>query len=148
MPLLVSISGDFKDSENSFGYRYYQDPVIHAIYPHYGPKNGETYVQIWGDHFLNFDQNLRCGFGTKEVPAYFMSNTYMYCYSPQSDVVLKRMPFSITMNNQQSTPQDVPYWYYPSVSISKLIPNRGPDEGGTRVLLKGHHFHPFVDKLD
>ena len=72
----------------------------------------------------------------------------MYCYSPQSDVVLKQMPFSLTLNNQQNTPQDVPYWYYPMTSISRLIPNRGPDEGGTRVMLKGNHYNPFVDKPD
>ena len=40
VPLTVSVTGDFRDSENNFGYRYYKDPVIWAIYPSYGPKNG------------------------------------------------------------------------------------------------------------
>ncbi len=53
--------------------------MIHAIYPRYGKKNGGTYVQIWGENFLNFDQYLRCAFGTKESPAYFVDEHYLYC---------------------------------------------------------------------
>ncbi|MFM7854226.1 MAG: hypothetical protein ACKO96_20455 [Flammeovirgaceae bacterium] len=32
-----------------------------------------------GENFLNFDQNLRCGFGTSEVKAYYVSPNYIIC---------------------------------------------------------------------
>jgi hypothetical protein len=42
--LSVSIIGDFTDSIDSEPFRYYENPVVTAIYPHYGPKDGETVV--------------------------------------------------------------------------------------------------------
>lgn len=40
----ISMTGDFSDVINSLVYRYYTPTKIHAIYPHYGPKDGETVV--------------------------------------------------------------------------------------------------------
>jgi len=44
VPFTVSLTGDFSDIENSVPYRYYPASRIHAIYPRYGPKDGETVV--------------------------------------------------------------------------------------------------------
>ncbi|PCJ22450.1 MAG: hypothetical protein COA94_09105 [Rickettsiales bacterium] len=55
VPFTVSLEGDFSDCENSVAYRYYKDPKVWAIYPRYGKKNGGTWVQVWGENFLNFD---------------------------------------------------------------------------------------------
>ncbi len=100
VPFTVSLTGDFSDIENSVPYRYYKDPVIHAIYPRYGEKDGKTRVEVWGENFLNFDQFTRCNFGSKSVPAVFVNSNYMYCHSPPSDVVEKAIPFSTTLNMQ------------------------------------------------
>lgn len=40
----ISLSGDFSDTQNSLPYRYYLNPTVHAIYPRYGPKDGDTVV--------------------------------------------------------------------------------------------------------
>jgi hypothetical protein len=37
------------------------------------------------------------------------------------------------------------FWYYSWPAISELVPDRGPDTGGTHVLLKGRNFFPFKD---
>eukprot|EP01022_Parablepharisma_sp_SALTPOND_P004399 TRINITY_DN120219_c4_g1_i1.p1 TRINITY_DN120219_c4_g1~~TRINITY_DN120219_c4_g1_i1.p1 ORF type:complete len:1747 (-),score=99.47 TRINITY_DN120219_c4_g1_i1:2673-7913(-) len=144
VPFTISLTGDFTDSANSIRYRYYPDPKITAIFPKYGRKNGGTLIEIWGENFLNFDQYLRCAFGPRETPAYFVDEHYIYCYSPPSDTVDAPMPLSITMNDQQFS-QSIDYWYYEFPSIYMLDPNRGPDTGGTHVLLKGNNFDPFVD---
>jgi len=34
---------------------------------------------VWGENFLNFDQYLRCAFGSKTTPAYFVDEHYLYC---------------------------------------------------------------------
>ena len=140
----ISLTGDFKDSAANVKYRYYPDPEIIAIFPRYGQMNGDTVVDIWGKNFLNFRQYLRCGFGPKEVEAEFIDEGYIRCVSPPSDVVDAPMPLAVTLNSQQfSNPID--YWYYELPSIFMLDPPRGPDTGGTHVLLKGNNFDPFMD---
>lgn len=42
--LLVSLTGDFSDTADSEVFRYYLPPEVHAIYPRYGIKDGETTV--------------------------------------------------------------------------------------------------------
>ena len=123
-------------------YRYYKEPIIDYIYPRYGKKNGGTLVEVYGKNFLNFDQNLRCAFGSIEVKAYYVSNDYMICYSPFSDVVQKELPFSISLNNQQNTRQNVEYIYYDFPQVARLEPGKGPDTGGTKVHIRGQYFNP------
>jgi len=67
----------------------------------------------------------------------------MICESPFSDVVEKAIPFTISLNNQQNSKDDMSYWYYSWPAITELVPDRGPDAGGTKVLLKGRNFYPF-----
>lgn len=64
--------------------------------------------------------------------------------SPESDVVNSPMPIGITLNDQQFS-NKIDYLYYEFPSIFMLDPNRGPDTGGTHVLLKGNQFDPFID---
>lgn len=94
----MSLVGDFSDSTNTVPYRYYKPTRIFGIYPRYGPKDGNTFVQVWGENFLNFDENTRCNFGSKSVPAHYISSTFMTCMSPFSDVVEKGIPFSVSLN--------------------------------------------------
>lgn len=145
IPLTVSLIGDFTDSLNSIPFRYYVKPHIDYIYPRYGPKDGNTLVEVFGKNFLNFDQNLRCGFGSREVKAIFISSTYMICYSPMSDVIQKKLPFSISLNNQQNTLEEINFVYYENPQVFKLVPYRTPDTGGETIKVKGQNFNPMVD---
>jgi hypothetical protein len=99
VPFTISMTGDFSDVINSLTYRYYLPTRIFAIYPRYGPKDGETIVQVWGENFINFEDRSRCAFGTKTVKATFINSNYMICESPFSDVVEKAIPFTISLNN-------------------------------------------------
>jgi len=38
------LTGDFSDVGNTIPFRYYNPPKIYAIYPRYGPKDGDTVV--------------------------------------------------------------------------------------------------------
>ena len=40
------------------------------------------------------------------------------------------------------------YWYYNWPAIEQLVPERGPESGGTKVVLHGRNFYPFKDILD
>ena len=142
----VSLTGDFSDVTNSLPFRYYPPSRIYAIYPRYGPKDGDTVVQVWGENFLNFEQTTRCAFGTKSVLATFINSNYMICVAPFSDVVEKPIPFTVSLNNQQNSKDTIFYWYYSWPSINELVPDKGPDAGGTKVLVKGRNFFPFKDE--
>jgi hypothetical protein len=100
----VSLTGDFSDTGNSLAFHYYVDPIVNLIEPIYGPKNGGTTVTVYGANFQDFDQYLRCSFGTKSVTAQYLGPGKLYCKSPYSDTVIARMPFRVTMNNQQWAP--------------------------------------------
>jgi len=86
------------DTTDSEPFRYYPPTRVHAIKPRYGPKDGNTLVEVWGEHFLNFDDNTRCNFGSVSVKAHYIDNGYMKCVSPFSDVVEKPIPFSVSLN--------------------------------------------------
>ena len=103
-------------------------------------------MDILGENFLNFDQTTRCAFGTKTVQATFINSNYMICVSPFSDVVEKPIPFTVSLNNQQNSRDTMFFWYYSWPSINELVPDRGPDSGGTKVLVKGRNFFPFKDE--
>ena len=44
--------------------------------------------------------------------AHYISNTYMTCISPFSDVVEKPIPFSVSLNKQQNSREKIDFWYY------------------------------------
>ena len=149
VPFTISLLGDFTDTLNSIPYRYYDEPKIIYISPRSGPKDGNTLVDVYGEGFLNFDQNLRCGFGSKEVKGKFINSNHIQCVSPFSSIVQRKLPFSISLNNQQNTQDDIPYVYYENPTIYRIEPNnRGPDSGGTVILLRGANFHPFKELQD
>ena len=143
---MISLTGDFTDSADSEPFRYYNNTRVWAIYPRYGPKDGGTVVQVWGDNFLNYDENLRCNFGTKSVKATFKNEHYLICSAPFSDNTNKPITFSISMNKQQQSRDMIEYWYYSNPILAKLEPKYGPEEGGNEIILMGSNMHPFIDE--
>lgn len=77
-----------------------------------------------------------------------MSDSFLFCRSAVSDVVGKAMPFSVSLNRQQNSEDDVEYWYYNDPNLDKLEPNFGPIKGGALVVIKGNNFKPFDSKMD
>lgn len=145
----VSLTGDFSDSLNSVNFQYYPKTLIHAFYPRYGPKDGATPVKVWGENFIDFGEDeTRCSFGTRSVPAKVYNSTYLECRSPQSDVVEKPIPFTVSLNNQQNSRDTLMYYYYNWPAVEQLVPNRGPEQGGTVITVQGRNFFPFREMLD
>jgi hypothetical protein len=144
----VSLNGDFAEVSSSIPYRYYSPTSVSAIYPRYGPKDGDTVVQVWGENYLDLGDDFRCNFGTKSTKAHLITSKYLWCRAPQSDVVGKPMPFSVSINRQQNSKDKHDYWYYNDPSITKDEPDYGPMSGGTKVTLKGSSFYPFDYKND
>ena len=141
--LSVSLTGRFDDVYSSQPYRYYNPVHVDAIYPRYGPKDGDTVVQVWGKNFLDLGDDFRCNFGTRSTKANFINENYIWCRAAPSDVVDRPMPFSVSLNRQQNSLQKLDYWYYNDPRIAKISPDYGPLSGGTKVTLRGSGFLPF-----
>jgi hypothetical protein len=77
------------------------------------------------------------------VPATVINDTYLECISPQSDVAVKPIPFTVTQNAKQFSLDTMFYWYYNFPSIEEILPHQGPESGGTEITLKGKNFAPF-----
>lgn len=139
----VSLTGKFNDVYSSLPYRYYEPTYVSHIYPRYGPKDGDTVVQVWGNNFLDLGDDFRCNFGSRSTKAYFVSPSFLWCRSAFSEVVGKAQPFSVSLNRQQNSPQDVEYWYYNEPEVAKVLPDFGPIKGGSQIIIKGNNFMPF-----
>lgn len=145
----MSLTGDFTDCDTRLDFEYFPPTVITKIWPRYGPKDGDTPVKVWGQHFKDFgDENTLCGFGTRTTKATVFNDTYIECKSPPSDVVAKPIPFTISLNKQQNSRDTLFFWYYNFPQIQSLTPDRGPEDGGTVITLEGREFYPFKDYLD
>lgn len=139
----VSLSGNFDDSASSIPYRYYNNLEVHAIYPRYGPKDGDTVVQVWGKNFIDFGDDFRCNFGTRSTKAHMITSDFLWCRAPASDVVARPMPFSVSLNRQQNSRDKHMYWYYNMQSIWEVIPDYGSMTGDTKIMIKGNNFKPW-----
>jgi len=80
--LTVSLTGNFDDASSSLPYRYYNKLHVTGIYPRYGPKDGDTVVQVWGENFIDLGDDFRCNFGTKSTKAHFVDSGYLWCRTP------------------------------------------------------------------
>jgi hypothetical protein len=91
---------------------------LERIFPRYGPKDGwdealvKDDIQIWGQNFKQIKGETLISFGTHAVVATVVNSTYLTCKSPQSDVVAKPIPISISQNGAQYSPSTLYYYYY------------------------------------
>ena len=54
----------------------------------------------------------------------------------------------VTLNGLDTTTEEIKFFYYPELSIHRVIRNNGPMTGGTHTVLKGTGFtHPHVCQL-
>lgn len=109
----------------------------------YGPKDGDTVVQVFGKNFLDLGDDFRCNFGTRSTQAFLINENAIWCRSAHSDVVERPIPFSVSLNRQQNSVQNVNFYYYYEPVLAKIFPDWGPALGGTKVRLKGSGFLPF-----
>lgn len=98
---------------------------------------------MWGENFRNHGENTFCSFGTVAAETEYKNSNFMICKSPPSAVVEKPIPLTVTLNNQQNSKDSLEFWYYSEPTVAVIEPDRGPETGGTKILLKGSNFDPF-----
>jgi IPT/TIG domain len=118
------------------------------LVPNYGPNSGGNRVIVKGNNFMPFNftddidnsNDTFCIFeGIGKVRAYALNSTKVYCEAPPN-YVTERTNVEVTLNNQQYTDDNIPYFYYKPPQVFDADPREGPTRGGTEVVVFGAKF--------
>ena len=69
--------------------------------------------------------------GELKTPARIINNSKMACIAPPTFNDITVTGVDLTLNNQNPTDDDVPYYYYKPPKIYDMDPKEGPTKGGT-----------------
>ena len=137
----------------SLFFEYHEDIEITRVSPSNGPSSGGTVVRVSGSGFLDLPE-AACQFGEGELTAATVINseTLVCATSPlvTADTTTstaradKAVELRVTMNGVDFSPGGnvTVFLYDDDVTVSALVPDRGPATGGVRVLVRGSGFRP------
>ncbi len=77
--------------------------------------------------------------GIGVVKAWVINSTKIYCEAPENKIV-EHTNVEISLNDQQFTDDNVPYFYYKPPQVFDVEPREGPTKGGTHVTVLGNKF--------
>lgn len=148
MPFSVSLNGVDWDSGNTdLQFSYYEEPVMHDIYPDMGNVLGGDEIFIRGDKFTNITdpEHFRCRFTPenlqippKTVRAHYINSTHIMCPSPGGWTEADRVVLAVTWNGVDYDENNFEYSFY---SIHRALPRSGPADGtGGDILILGEGF--------
>jgi hypothetical protein len=147
IPFSVTLNRQ-QTSKDSINYGFFNWPSVVGLVPNFGPDSGGNKVLIRGQNFNPFMDNEHfnnsndtfCWFeGVGKSKAFIINSTKAYCEAPPNFVV-DETKVELTLNNQQYTDDDVPYFYYRPPQVFDIDPREGPTSGGTEILVMGNRF--------
>lgn len=139
VPFSISLNKQ-QNSKTKIDYYYYNFPAVTEVVPNYGPDSGGVRILLKGLNFrpfsdlgdeVNNDNDTFCLFeGIGKVKAIIISSTKAYCEAPTSQT-LQATKIELTLNNQQYTDDELPFFYYHPPEVFDCEPREGPTKGGT-----------------
>ena len=141
----IEVSNNNVDfSGNCVKFEFTRAARVTEIQPKHGPKRGGTRVTVTGKHFRSAD-HMRCRFGNVESTdaVEIISNDTIVCMSPSSiqDYV------SLEISNNQGvdySQSGLQYVFLTFPVLNSLYPKRGPESGGTTLMIGGTGFYNSV----
>jgi len=138
VPVEISLNGvDFFGE--SLGFQYYEGVDLDGLSPIMGTVSGNTRVVVSGSGFIAGD-GLCCFFDGKRVKASFLSPSSIVCNTPPS-ATLGAVTVTVSLNGVDIGQRQLHYQYIPALTMSSLLPNRGPAGEETVVTVFGTGFH-------
>ncbi|XP_059191776.1 hepatocyte growth factor receptor [Centropristis striata] len=110
------------------------DPVIHEIFPTFGPKSGNTMLTIRGA-FLDTGNKREVMIGRAVCKIQSLSSTMLTCKTPPHAVNSKQ-PVKLTVDSVERL-APLPFSYNPDPIISSIQPSRSFVSGGCTVSAHG-----------
>ena len=137
----------FDGSEVDTGFKFsYEPPVpVYDIEPRSGPRAGGTTVLVLGKYFTSTPA-MFCRFGDMHTPTKLISSSRLTCISPPS-VLASNITFELVKGTFGPSEYVDFFEYEVETSIFALTPERGPREGGTRLMLSGEGFSHRAARL-
>jgi hypothetical protein len=135
-------------------YWYYQDPHVAKLVPNFGPDSGGNRIELQGSNLYPFIDEEKfvdnrndsfCVFWdlkAKKMPMTYISSTRASCEVPPALEGVSVTGVDVTLNNQNYTDDDVPYYFYKPPKVYNMIPREGPTKGGTDVRIFAPEFKP------
>lgn len=124
-------------------FTFSRDMQVATLDPPEGAYHGGTDVVVRGRNFLN-TTTAACKFGTKIVPATYISHGAILCISPPNPV--GTVWVEVSSNGQDFSLLGAPFLYYPRTSVSSVSPLVGSaSRGGTSVILQGQGFEDTLE---
>ena len=138
--LTVSLNGaDFSDPGAAV-FAAYVPPLLLSVSPPTGPIGGGTRLVISSGGSID-GSHLRCAFnGTSLVDATARIDAHLTCVAPPA-AAAGAQTLGFSPNGQQFLHSATPYTYYDEPLLESLSPGTGPQQGGTRVVLRGLALH-------
>lgn len=137
------INPDTQVAERNDGYTYepLPGPRLDSVSPKVGPIAGGTLVKLTGS---NFNSETKVYLADLEIPAAFISSTEMRITTPEWGRN-ETVDIKVVNPDEQESKLSGAYTFevpppLPDPVITGLTPNRGPQEGGTVVSVKGANF--------
>lgn len=137
----------------SLFFEYHEDIQISRVTPSNGPVSGGTVVRVSGSGFLDLKQ-AACQFGEggRTAATVINSGTLVCTTSPLvtgnvstgTSRAEKAVELRVTMNGVDFSSGNTAtaFLYDDDVTVSALVPDRGPATGGMRVVVRGSGFRP------
>ena len=122
-------------------FTYEEELDIAYSTPPSGPSRGNTSVLIKGGPFVDHTRETNqmfCRFGNVAVPATFISENEIECFSPPHAQEIVQL--EVTQNGQDYSETDFAYEYYGDIVVSHFEPSFGPARGGTEIHIVGTGF--------
>jgi hypothetical protein len=124
-------------------------PVFHEIVPDSVVSSGGSLIQLFGENMISRDLlNARhCMFAHTTKPAHTISSAVITCEVPAvpslsasdvDDTSTEKTMRAPSLGSKMGIEQMYRYFDFPS--LERLVPERGPSRGGTRLHLHGAHF--------
>jgi len=130
--VIVSYSNDCMNFVNvSISFSFIS---VSNLEPNYGSKLGGVEVEILGEGFTNED-GWKCQFGTRSVPAMFVSMFEIHCITPAVDQV-GMYQLSLFDQDGSSFKTGLDFYYHEDLQVESAFPESSPVNGGSVMTIK------------
>ena len=129
--LSLTVNGkDYYDSGIMFEFQ--ETLAIDDVIPQMGPVTGGTTVRVLATN-VEFSGNLKCRFGTIEVPATYLNRSEVWCITPPH--IEQSVPLQITKNGIDYEVSNMTFNFVPAPLILDVFPEFGWSTGGAVIML-------------
>jgi hypothetical protein len=112
--------------------------------------SGGTVVTVVGAWFQYLPENgvkPYCKFGNKIVEGTYINTVRFTCVAPAYDAANVRVPFCVSLNKYDFVCTSQQFTYYndfKNAKFEKMVPQSGPETGGTQIKIFGTNFTNLV----